>query len=86
MKLGQGSQWLLVTSRITQPLGRGESKGEEACCFEEVARQRGILKVESRPPEVVSVETQECSLELLAVTKSWLRMEAVQLVPKYPKY
>ena len=86
MKLGQGLQWLLVTSRITQPLGRGDSKSKEACCPEEVARQRGILKVESRPPEVVNVETQECSLELLTVKKSWLRMEALQLVPKYTKY
>ena len=51
-----------------------------------MARQRGILKVESRPPEVVNVETQECSLELLMVKKSWLRMEALQLVPKYTKY
>ena len=38
LKLGQRSQWLLVTSRITQPLGRGESKGEEACYHEEVAQ------------------------------------------------
>ena len=49
-------------------------------------RQRGILKVESRAPEVVNVETQECSLELLTVKKSWLRMEALQRVgPKIHK-
>lgn len=38
LKLGQRSQWLLVTFKITQPLGRGESKGEEACYHEEVAQ------------------------------------------------
>lgn len=49
-------------------------------------RQRSILKVESRAPEVVNAETQECSLELLTVKKSWLRMEALQLVgPKIHK-